>query len=899
LRQALAIAAAAHHSGVLAPRIFTPDQLIAPNSLADVASSADVAAAWTALLQEIQLEAFAAIFPQLPERRDARWATALAQQFSSLQSQLGEHGLDFTDVARTLSHGHIEADRWAALANLEGAWKQFLAAKNLRSPNAAKLHASEEFQTPEGVTRVLVAGVIDPLPLSLRVLERWTKTLPVAVLSFGEPELFDEWGRVREGATDGRALPVGERAGLHVVRDLKAGAELTASLANGYSGAPSTLAIGAIHPKSTRALQVALSANQLEGHDLSGIPLASTGLGLLASLLLELLTDARPVFIAQIFRHPEFAQFATAKQSWASDPSELLRALDDVLNQHLPADLDALLQFARGHVSRKTSTDDQTSFALVDLEGAVRWLVDFTRQMRRRGVPQSLRSALTAIAGARAFDLSQEHDRERAEELEQLGEILEQFTEVEHRFPSLGAEAAALVLKNALQHAHRFPTDSAVGWDLQGWLELPYEDAPHLVLLGMNEGAIPETIRGDLFLPNSLRETLGLRSNAARARRDQILLEGHLRARQQHGRVDLIVPRAADQGDPLQPSRLLFACTDQELVPRAKLLFAELPPPRSTPARRAAWRLAPLPYRAPESFSPSKLKQYLQCPYRYYLRHVLKMEAVETEKHELSAVDFGNLCHYALERLGKDESMREQRDPHALAEYLVAALEAEAAKMLGPVASFALHVQLESARARLRAAAAVEAAERAEGWRIFACEQPWTLTFESMVINGRIDRIDHNPLTGAYRLIDYKTTDKGKPPEEAHWVRYRDTEKHVLPESIFTMEDRLWRWLDLQLPLYLISMREKFGTHVSAGYFVLPKTKESTAIRLWEQLTPDHLLHAEATTKAIGRAVAQGRFWPPAEKVSNDDFEYLFPDGINAAVDGTAMASLTKTVSHG
>jgi hypothetical protein len=168
-----------------------------------------------------------------------------------------------------------------------------------------------------------------------------------------------------------------------------------------------------------------------------------------------------------------------------------------------------------------------------------------------------------------------------------------------------------------------------------------------------------------------------------------------------------------------------------------------------------------------------------------------------------------------------------------------------------------------------------------------------------MVINGRIDRIDHNPLTGAYRLIDYKTSDKGHPPEEAHWTRYRDSEKHVLAESIFTMDDKPWRWLDLQLPLYLISMREKFGSNVAAGYFVLPKTKENTAIRLWEQLTPEHLLHAEATAKAIGRAVAQGRFWPPAEKGYADDFDYLFPDGVLAAVDSAAMESLTKAMSHG
>ena len=34
------------------------------------------------------------------------------------------------------------------------------------------------------------------------------------------------------------------------------------------------------------------------------------------------------------------------------------------------------------------------------------------------------------------------------------------------------------------------------------------------------------------------------------------------------------------------------------------------------------------------------------------------MREVDAEKHEMNPMEFGNLCHYALERLGRDESMR-------------------------------------------------------------------------------------------------------------------------------------------------------------------------------------------------------------------------------------------------
>ncbi len=893
LRQSLAIAAAAKNSGVLAPRIMTPDQLIAPAGSLAAATSADVIAAWTALLQEADLNESRAVFPTDPPRRDASWATGLAQQLSSLQSQLGEHGLDFGDVAERVRETDRESERWAALAELELSWRNLLAEKDLVDPTTAKQQAAAENEPPIGITRVLVAGVIDPLPLSIGVLERWSEILPVEVISHGDADasIFDEWGRVRVEANVGRTIPLSDRAQLHVVRDGREAATLTASLASEYSATPRSLAVGAVDPRSIQSLELAFHGRSLQAHDPSGISLASTGLGLLAVQLLELLTDPRPVFLAQILRHPEFANFATTIKKWADDGAELLKRFDDTMNDHLPSDVRALIDFA-GRPTRSLSSAETKSKTKVDLAAALRWLADLGQQFRRRRINETLRGALTAILGQREFNLAAEEDANRAEELEQLGEILDSFAEVENRFPTLTAEAASTVLKRTIQSARRFPKDLSDSWDLLGWLELSYEDAPHLVLVGLNEGSVPETIRGDIFLPNSLREFLGLRSNNERFRRDQILLETHLRARAQVGRVDLIVPRMSDSGDPLQPSRLLFCCTDEELVPRAKQLFAELPPPRATPARHAAWKLQPLPAPTPTSFSPSKLKAYLACPYRYYLRHILKMEAVEVGKHELSASTFGDFCHAALEQLGKDTSMREVLDPNKLADYLAHALETIARQQLGVVDSFALQVQLESGRARLSAAAAVEAEERAQGWRIEHCEQAWSLKLGEMVINGRIDRIDRNQNNGSYRLIDYKTSDHGKPPEQAHWQKHRPTDLHVLPASVFEMEGALWRWVDLQLPLYLLAMREKFGAEVSAGYFVLPKTKQATGIRLWTQLAPEHLLHAEATARAIGAAVANGRFWPPAKIAYADDFDYLFPDGVEASVDAAAMQAL-------
>src|SRR5450432_1824584 len=163
LRQTLA--AATKGTGLLAPRIITPDQLIAPLTPDPVATSADVMAAWTSLLREVDLDNFRAVFPASPPKRDARWATGLAQQLASLQNQLGEYGFAFADVAARVSGTERESDRWAALAELEQIWKNLLAEKSLLDPTSAKMAAAEANLPPGEIERVLVAGVIDPLPL--------------------------------------------------------------------------------------------------------------------------------------------------------------------------------------------------------------------------------------------------------------------------------------------------------------------------------------------------------------------------------------------------------------------------------------------------------------------------------------------------------------------------------------------------------------------------------------------------------------------------------------------------------------------------------------------------------------------------------------------------------------
>ena len=221
-----------------------------------------------------------------------------------------------------------------------------------------------------------------------------------------------------------------------------------------------------------------------------------------------------------------------------------------------------------------------------------------------------------------------------------------------------------------------------------------------------------------------------------------------------------------------------------------------------------------------------------------------------------------------------------------MADFLEQRVHALARRHYGPSWSFPVRVQIEAAIARLRAAAEIEARERAAGWRTVAVEQPWSVEIDGVTISGRIDRLDEHP-DGRRRIIDYKTADDGKAPREAHWGRVPRDAAAVLPASIYERDGERLRWIDLQLPLYALALPTTADARqTTVGYFVLPKTKDATELRPWDDFTPADLAAAAACLRGALAAMRAGRFWPPAAMPPDfDDYAPWFPEGITAIVD--------------
>lgn len=888
LKEALAMRAKGLEKGLLPPSTVTPDSIISSELYPSVTKAQDLLAVWASVLLSVGYDELQVIYPNGEPRRDTVWALSFADQLLGLQRELAENDLDFSGLAEKVSGTDLEPERWLALAALEEKFREALLEKGLEEPGLAKRRAAREARPPAGISRILVAGVLDPIPLSLVALERWSEALDVEFLVHGDESLgtHDPLGRPQAAGWEKAPLPLDEGScSLRSIRDPDAVSEAVLRLAVDSRASGRSLALACADPRLVPVVGAKLRAAGLPTHDPAGVSLGRLPLGKLLRSLAALGLEEGPAAAKVLFRDPFLTHFGSRQTpAWAEQGTALSRHFDELCEEHLPSGLQDCAAFAR--------KDEREGLA-----SALSWLVELRRRLAAEQPCRGLEERLAQVLACGCPTALREQLESLRTQARLIRELLADLGESERRFPSLSPDFWLRLLARSLQQEHVYPEKDTAALDLQGWLEMAYEEAPTLCLAGFNEGIVPETIRGDIFMPDSLRRHLGLRSNADRLLRDRLLLECLLRSRSEAGQVEILVPKLSADGDPLQPSRLLFCCDEEKLVERAKTLFAPLPEASGSPRRSIPWRLRPWKAEPPTALSPSSLKSYLACPFNYYLQRVLRMEGPQVGKRDLDALDFGNLCHAALERLARDASMQSVQSERDLAEYLVTALRQETEAKLGDMRSFALRIQVESAAARLRAAAAVEARQRELGWRIHAVEKSWSFTQAGFTFQGRIDRIDRHE-DGRWRILDYKTSDAGNPPAKTHWASWPKKDSWLLPEMAVEVDGKKRRWMDLQLPLYLLALRQEVGSEARAGYFILPRTKEDAAVELWDELSPEHLAGAERCAIAVARAIAEARFWPPAPGDNLDDtLAALFPDGLEADVDASLFSPGSKGAS--
>ena len=184
---------------------------------------------------------------------------------------------------------------------------------------------------------------------------------------------------------------------------------------------------------------------------------------------------------------------------------------------------------------------------------------------------------------------------------------------------------------------------------------------------------------------------------------------------------------------------------------------------------------------------------------------------------------------------------------------------------------------MDAARQRLRHAARVQVELVQEGWDLIRTEARYEMSINGLPIRGTVDRVDQHRDTGAFRIIDYKTSDQQKAPIATHLASCRDETPDFAQVSV---DGKSKRWVDLQLPLYhrMLQTNNVLSGQAEIAYFNLPKAVMQTGIYTWENWTPALADSAYGCAEAIVHQIQAGIFWPPEKRVEYDDFESLFTD---------------------
>ena len=494
LREALALSLVAQGRGLFPPEIVTPDVLLG-QAIKDqaIASEESATAAWVTVLGAIDCTQFEALFPIAPEQSTG-WQIGMAQRLMQLRNELGEEGLDFAIAAqRTAEAGH-EPERWRQLARLEGLYLDQLNTRELQDPKHARRDAALTYTAPAHIQRIILAASPDPQPLPLRALSHAAESVPVEVWIYGSDEaVFDEWGRPLTDHWTQRALDLeGWHCQLQTVASPKAAAAFIAQSL--HHKTPESVLLGLADPTLNPIVVDTLQRANIASYDPEGQALHIGGVGRLTELLCQLCEDSGIATIRTLLQHPDIQQWLELEPT----TNELLRNIDRLFENHLAPDLTALIHFA----ARKSS-NAELHRALSKLDALA------TKLLAQRNFPDALAEALQHIYANKQIQTNSESSIPWKERAEAIRKLLENASEAQRLFPQLPKDFSRSAFRQSLKRSSVYPDRPAEAHDLLGWLELLWNDAPHLILAGLNESIVPESVVGDAFLPETLREQLG------------------------------------------------------------------------------------------------------------------------------------------------------------------------------------------------------------------------------------------------------------------------------------------------------------------------------------------------------------------------------------------------------
>ncbi|MEM8739427.1 MAG: PD-(D/E)XK nuclease family protein [Planctomycetota bacterium] len=902
--------------GTLPERLYDADPGMADELGSVLARARALRSADPAVLGEV--------VPHPPAETDVVGWVRLAEQLAAVRRELAAGGLAPDEVvgrcaAAGVDLGLSEA-RWRALGRLEAGYLDTLGRPDRdRARQRAAAERRCGFDGP-----VVLVGLVDLSPQVSAILAQVSPLTALVPAPRDHAAGFDALGGLIDGYWREQAVAVDD---LRLVdRPEDQGAALVRVLAALPAGTPAeAVSVGMGDETQAGPLRRAIESAGVPARPAAGRPLSRSAPAVLLETLGRYAAGRRLADLATLVRHPLMAPVLGADEPWLSRlDAYATRYLQTQVPAMAPDEPATGHGVGWGEIRGKVRGEAGERAFLGALQQRVDALLPADAG-RVRPWPQwiePMAEVLRRVLGDRPLDPEQDHAL-----IDAVGQLAAVFDAVGGldaaavTTPSV-TFAQAVSLCAGRWAGGRVPERGGTpAVELMGFLDVAWDDAAHVVLTDVNEGSLPESRGGDAFLPDGLRRTLGLPDDAQRLGRDVLLMNIVLRSRAGRGveprsdglgkaAPDLTAPESAvteettpgdmsfaesdsggatsgvvlacrrsAEGDPRAPSRLLLAGDDALRVARVKAFYAAdgegsgAPARSTTPAAAVAGGenrfLIPRPLLdgpAIDRLRVTAFRDYLACPYRFYLKHVLKLGSLDDRAVEMDALAYGSLAHEVLEAFGRSDAA-DATEPGVIETFLSDTLSTAGRSKFGGRPRPAVRVQVEQLRERLAVFADRQAAVARQGWRIRRdllekdLEASVSVDGQAFTVTGRIDRVDEHPELGV-RLLDYKTSDAGDDPGRTHV--------------------RGGRWVDLQLPLYRTLVGPRELGRAAVGYFNLPKSPDHAGVRLadWDDAA---WAEARAARDGVVRGVRGGVFWPPVRDVPR------YPHGLSRIAAEGAM----------
>lgn len=805
----------------------------------------------------------------IPKPKGDYWAKGLAEALRVLRVQTGEYGLSFYHVSNKIGDTHPDYERWAILAQWEYNYIKRMEALSWEDSFAVRNADYSLARLPDGINSVIFIGVTDPTEQAARMAKVTAEhEVPVHFLISAPEEHsdgFDEIGRPLTEYWIGQTINWSEEH-IFCSAESRAQVELLQQKIRDVS-ISGQVALGVGDNEEVRLVQSSLNSLGVRVFNPAGKPLKEWSFLEWMRTWLKYCREQKVEDLCVL-----------ARSSWTAKLTPEEYSLHDITRAVQEVSTDAKPQVVEDvwHLKESGWPFDAKGSYRELLEGKLRQVLWFisslkeSRDMCRRGLGlDELRVFLALILGG-----------ESSAESLQVETAFERLVELAEPIPTEMSKKVdfAQELLSALEKESVGESRDEIHLEALGWLELAFESSPNLLLTGLNEGILPNTTIGDSWLTDSMRAFLGMKTNQDRFGHDVFYLKSLIEARRLNGGVFGYYLKFGRRGDPLKPSRLLLQVPREQLAKRVAHCFSDQAASKPSLPWARDWKLSVPAGGGMDRLSATKIREYLKCPFRFYLKMVLKMQRPEVNSQEWSHREYGSLLHQVLETMKEDEQALTTKNANQLKGWLWRVLDELIERRFKGAVSLAFQIQRESMRQRLAFFSEIEVEERLGayyGWTTIGWEEEFSFEVDGMKIVGQIDRVDKSP-DGRYRLIDYKT---GKVESGAQKAHLKNIPKHGLPEHIsetavaFEKAGKEVYWADLQLPLYALAYHQKQGSYPELAYCAIADSAAETKYTSWTFTTEE----GEAAFAAVKDIVAQirnGVFWPPVEKKDRDFDDY-------------------------